>query len=132
MQAIESSSAADSYGREDQLEVLRSFLAHDEEGNAYIDYLRVAFYESEDPQWVLKKHNDLINERLALFAKKKSIRSKYEWLRDYHDRTVRALRVRPERNARNNAATSPVPTRSHEAFSQPSGRWCSAGGRERL
>ena len=78
MQAIESSSAEDSYGREDQLEVLRSFLAHDEEGNDYIDYLRVALYESEDPQWVLKKHNDLINERLAMFAKKKSIRSKYE------------------------------------------------------
>ena len=77
--------------------MLGSFLAHDEEGNAYIDYLRVALHESEDPEWVLKKHNDLINERLAMFAKKKSIRSKYEWLRAYHDRTVRALKVRLER-----------------------------------
>ena len=41
MREVESSSAADAYGREDQLEVLGSFLAHDEEGNAYIDYLRV-------------------------------------------------------------------------------------------
>jgi hypothetical protein len=97
MREVESSSAADAYGREDQLEVLGSFLAHDEEGNAYIDYLRVALYESEDPEWVLKKHNDLINERLAMFAKKKSIRSKYEWLRTYHDRTVKGLKVRPER-----------------------------------
>ena len=45
----------------------------------------------------MKKHNDLINERLAMFAKKKSIRSKYEWLRTYHDRTVNGLKVRPER-----------------------------------
>jgi hypothetical protein len=97
MREVESSSAADAYGREDQLEVLGSFLAHDEEGNAYIDYLRVALYESEDPECVLKKHNDLINERLAMFAKKKSIRSKYEWLRTYHDRTVKGLKVRPER-----------------------------------
>jgi hypothetical protein len=48
--------------------------------------------ESEDPDWVLVHHDQFINDRLALFANSRSIRRKYEWLRVYHDRTVKALK----------------------------------------
>jgi hypothetical protein len=80
------------HDREDERKVVGGFLAHDEEGNAYIDYLRVVLGESEDPEWVLKKHDELINDRLALFANDRSVRRKYEWLRVYHDRTVNSLK----------------------------------------
>jgi hypothetical protein len=92
MRRLSEIASADPYGREDQLDVINSFLAHDEDGSAYIDYLRVALVESEDPQWVLKKHDELINDRLEMFAKNKAIRAKYEWLRSYHDRTLESLK----------------------------------------
>jgi hypothetical protein len=79
------------HDRADEQKVVNSFLARDEEGNAYIDYLRVVLGESDDPAGVLNKHDQLINNRLAQFANNRSIRRKYEWLRVYHDRTVRAL-----------------------------------------
>jgi hypothetical protein len=80
------------HDREDELKVVKGFLAFDEEDNAYIDYLRVVLGESEDPDWVLRHHDQFINDRLAQFANSRSIRRKYEWLRVYHDRTVKALR----------------------------------------
>jgi hypothetical protein len=89
---IEENPALWMHDREDQLKVVSGFLAYDEEGNAYIDCLRVVLGESEDPECVLRQHDQFINDRLALFAKSKSIRRKYESLRVYHDRTVKALR----------------------------------------
>jgi hypothetical protein len=92
MREIEQNPVLWMHDREDELSVVKGFLAFDEEGNAYIDYLRVVLSESEDPDWVLREHDRFINDRLALFANKRSILRKYEWLRVYHDRTVNALR----------------------------------------
>jgi hypothetical protein len=82
------------HDRDDELNVAQSFLARDEDGNAYIDYLRVVLGESEDPDWVLQMHDEFINERLTLFAKDASIGPKYEWLRAYHDRTMAKMKAR--------------------------------------
>lgn len=76
---------------EDEIRAINGFLARDEEGNAYVDYLRVILGESEDPGFVLRRHDEFINDRLAAFAENRSVRRKYEWLRVYHDRTARAL-----------------------------------------
>jgi hypothetical protein len=92
MREIEKHPALWMHDREDELKVVKGFLAYDEEGNAYIDYLRVVLGESEDPDWVLRQHDQFINDRLELFANSRSIRRKYEWLRVYHDRTVKALK----------------------------------------
>lgn len=97
MLEIEQNPAVWMHDREDELKVVGNFLARDEEGNAYIDYLRVVLGESEDPGWVLTKHDEFINEQLVAFENSRSIRRKYEWLRLYHDRTVKDLKVRPER-----------------------------------
>jgi hypothetical protein len=80
------------HDREDELTAVKGFLAYDGEGNAYIDYLRVVLGESEDPAWVLRRHDQFINDQLARFANNRSIRRKYEWLRLYHDRVVKSLR----------------------------------------
>ncbi len=88
MREIESNPFLWMHDRDDELTAAESFLARDEDGHAYIDYLRVVLGESEDPEWVLRMHDQLIDKRLTLFEKNQSIRSKYEWLRVYHDRTV--------------------------------------------
>jgi hypothetical protein len=88
------------HDRDDELKVAQSFLAHDEDGNAYIDYLRVALGESEDPEWVLRMHDQFIDRRLTMFAKNRSIRAKYEWLRAYHDRTVATVKTTRRKRAR--------------------------------
>lgn len=94
MQRLSETNRDEPYRRDDQVEVIKSFLASDDDGNCYIDYLRVALYESDDPAWVLKKHNELINRRLKLFADNPPIREKYEWLRQYHDKVAEDLKVR--------------------------------------
>jgi hypothetical protein len=88
------------HDRDDELRVAQSFLARDEDGNAYIDYLRVALGESEDPEWVLQMHDQFIDKRLTVFAKDKSIRPKYEWLRAYHDRTVAKMKAARRKRVR--------------------------------
>jgi hypothetical protein len=94
MREVEANPAVWMHDREDELKILNGFLAQDEEGNAYIDYLRVVLGESDNPDLVLRKHDELINARLALFAANKSIRRKYEWLRVYHDRIVSSMKGR--------------------------------------
>jgi hypothetical protein len=81
------------HDKEDELKTAKSFLAYDD-GVAHIDYLRIAIGEAEDSAWVVEQHDMLINERLARYAKReyKHVREKYEWLRRYHDRTVRSLK----------------------------------------
>jgi hypothetical protein len=79
------------HDRDDELTVAKNFLACDEDGGLYIDYLRIVLGESEDPAWVLRMHDQLIEKGLTSFASDESIRPKYEWLRAYHNRTVAAL-----------------------------------------
>lgn len=81
------------HDRKDEIKTARGFIAYDEEdGTAFIDYLRVALGEVLDSQWVLDQHDHLIRQRLAQYASNDSIRPKYEWLRGYHDSTVARLR----------------------------------------
>jgi hypothetical protein len=81
------------HDKDDELKTAKSFLAY-EDGVAFIDYLRIAVGEVEDAAGAIEQHDMLIRERLARYAKRKyrGIRAKYEWLRRYHDRTVRNLR----------------------------------------
>lgn len=78
-------------------EFLRRFLHHDEDGDASIDYLRIAMGEVEDPDVVLEPHDKVITKRLSEYAYSKAIRPKYEWLRAYHDRTVAQMKPCPGR-----------------------------------
>jgi len=80
------------HDRKDELKTARGFLAFDEDGTAYIDYLRVALGEVSDRQWVLDRHTRLITQRLSQYANNDSVRPKYEWLRSYHDSTVARMR----------------------------------------
>jgi len=82
------------HDRDDELKACESFLAHDANGDAYIDYLRMVAGEIEDYDWVLREHKALIAQRMVRYAKDKDIRAKYEWLRDYHAKTVRSFNRR--------------------------------------
>jgi hypothetical protein len=79
------------HDRNDELKVVQNFLDHDDDGSAYIDYLRLVLGESEDPQWVLRMHDEFIEKGLTSFGNDESIGPKYKWLRTYHDRTVAKL-----------------------------------------
>ncbi len=79
------------HDRSDELQTIENFLAREEDGTAYIDYLRVVLGESEDPDWVLQKHVEFIDSQLKEFARDDDVRRKYQWLADYHQRTVEKL-----------------------------------------
>lgn len=81
------------HDRDDELNAVRGFLAQDESGDTFIDYLRVAIGEVENGNFVLEQHDKLIRTRLAEFAGNDRIRAKYEWLRHYHDRTIKQMKT---------------------------------------
>jgi hypothetical protein len=100
LQEIENNPFLWMHDRDDELRVVQSFLAREEDGNAYLDYLGVALGESEDPALVLRLHDGFIEERLAMFERDRSIRPKYEWLRAYHDRTVAKMKAERRKRVR--------------------------------
>ena len=58
---------------------------------AYIDYLCGAqwvFKREKEYFTFLRKHRDLVRNGLSKFALAPSVLPKYEWLREYHDRTL--------------------------------------------
>lgn len=64
-----------------------------EESTIYLDYLRACEFELNVPEQeypiFLSLHRDFIRNALTRYAFKPQIRAKYEWLREYHERTLR-------------------------------------------
>lgn len=75
---------------------LKAMLQIDTDGKLFVDYLRVMADELDHPAeypMYLAKHQAFINRRLQDFQNQPSIREKYEWLRRYHDDTVKRVQV---------------------------------------
>jgi hypothetical protein len=78
---------------------LKAMLQKDEDGKLFVDYLRIAAGELDDPSvypGYMTKLRGFIDERLKLFAEAESIREKYEWLSKYHARTLKKLKLLPK------------------------------------
>jgi len=74
---------------------MREMLQKDADGKLFVDYLRIAGDELDDPAaypGYMVKLRDFIDRRLIEFADIPTVREKYEWLRDYHAETLRKLR----------------------------------------
>jgi hypothetical protein len=67
-----------------------------EDGVWFIDYLRAVHSEAYPELFrrMLKRHRQVIKDKLREFEGNKKILEKYEWLRSYHNRTVEQLRMR--------------------------------------
>jgi hypothetical protein len=75
---------------------LKAMLQKDTDGKLFVDYLRVAAGELDDPAAYpryMAKLRDFIDERLKEFAKVERVREKYEWFSRYHDKTLRGMRI---------------------------------------
>lgn len=79
----------------DQVAV-RRLLRKDDDGQFFIDYLRVIRDEVDDPvagyNWFLSRHEALIAERLQRYSKNPRVRRKYEWMERYHADVLSRLR----------------------------------------
>ena len=87
LQEIERNPLLWMHDRDDELKASEGFLAH-EDGVAFIDLSAGSFGEVENYNWVLEQHDKLTKALVREYANNESIRSKYEWLRAYHDRTM--------------------------------------------
>jgi hypothetical protein len=82
------------HDRDDELDAVNSLLRRDEEdGLLYVDYLRVIRGESEGQEFddLVFNHDALIKKGLHRYSTDIGVRPKYEWLRRYHDSTMRAV-----------------------------------------
>jgi hypothetical protein len=69
-----------------------AYLLEKDGSTSYIDYLSACEREFNVPEQeysiFLELHRDLIREGLTKYAADSGILSKYQWLRDYHNRTL--------------------------------------------
>jgi len=82
------------HDREDELNAVNGLLRKDEEdGILYVDYLRVIQGECEGREFedFAEKHDALIKMRLQQYSGDIAVREKYEWLRRYHNSTLKML-----------------------------------------
>ena len=82
------------HDRDDELNAVNGLLRKDEkDGLLYVDYLRVIQGECEGQEFddFKEKHDALIKMRLEQYSTNIAVREKYEWLRRYHDSTLKAL-----------------------------------------
>lgn len=79
-------------------EAVRSLLRQDDDGELFIDYLRVIWDELDDPgadyETFLNRHHELIRERLVRYSREPEIRKKYEWMERYHAATTAQVKTR--------------------------------------
>ena len=57
----------------------------DEDSRVFVNYLQASNLGDYTDNVLLKKHKEIIEQRLAEFKGNDRIRPKYEWLRDYHN-----------------------------------------------
>jgi hypothetical protein len=84
------------HDRKTDQEAVRGLLRKDDDGELFIDYLRVIWDEFNDPsadyEAFLNSHHRLIQEGLVHYSNKPEIRKKYEWMEVYHAATVAQLK----------------------------------------
>jgi hypothetical protein len=71
---------------------MKDMLKKDADGKLFVDYLRVAAGELDDPSAFpayMLNLSGFIDKQLAEFADTPSVREKYEWLRQYHNHTLK-------------------------------------------
>jgi hypothetical protein len=74
---------------------MREMLRKDSDGKLFVDYLRVMEGELEYPETYpeyMQKLRIFIDRRLDEFADIPSVLEKYEWLREYHAKTLKRMR----------------------------------------
>lgn len=83
------------HDRESEQESVRHLLRRDDDGEFFIDYLRVIRDELDDPgseyQIFLDRHYEIIQEGLVRYSRERKIRKKYEWMNRYHRATIARL-----------------------------------------
>lgn len=83
----------DGHSLEQELEYYNELLDEDQSGLHYIDYLRAARAECEDYDeytLFLEHHRDLVERVQGSGVHNPKVRRKYTWLRNYHNRRLRA------------------------------------------
>jgi hypothetical protein len=74
---------------------VRGLLRKDDDGELFIDYLRIIWDELENPgadyEMLLARHSALIAKQLIRYSEVPAIRLKYEWMDRYHASTVSRL-----------------------------------------
>lgn len=85
------------HDRQSEQQGVRELLREDDDGEFFIDYLRVMSDEFDDPdndyKNFLEHHKSLIVERLQRYSDAPKIRSKYEWMERYHSYTASVLKT---------------------------------------
>jgi hypothetical protein len=83
------------HDRKTDQKAVRALLRKDDDGELFIDYLRIIWDELEDPaadyQAFLTRHEALIAKCLVRYSQAPDIRMKYEWMDRYHASTVSRL-----------------------------------------
>jgi hypothetical protein len=83
------------HDRESEEESVRDLLRKDDDGEFFIDYLRVIRGELDDPgsnyEAFLRRHYEIIQSGLVRYSRKPKIRRKYEWMKRYHRATIAGL-----------------------------------------
>jgi hypothetical protein len=83
------------HDRKTDQKAVQALLRKDDDGELFIDYLRLIWDELDDPgadyQAFLNRHEALIAERLGRYSQAPDIRIKYEWMDRYHSSTVSRL-----------------------------------------
>ena len=83
-------------GAEHEQRAIMALLDKDEDDHWFIDYLCALHSEVESRKFrgFLRRHRQIIRTRLRQFAQEKKVVEKYEWLAEYHNRTIEKLDVR--------------------------------------
>ena len=80
----------------DERDQILSLLEQDGDGYCFIDYLR-AFRLNTDARLfrkVMRRHREAIKMKLHKFEHERGVLEKYKWLAEYHNRSVKKLRMR--------------------------------------
>ena len=79
-------------------QAVRNLLREDDDGELFVDYLRLAQNELDDPAYYnvfLARHQLVITEGLKRYSQDRTIRAKYEWMDRYHKSTLITLSIVP-------------------------------------
>ncbi|HEV3219034.1 MAG TPA: hypothetical protein VGZ48_04640 [Candidatus Acidoferrales bacterium] len=91
------------HDRETEQESVRDLLRQDEDGELFIDYLRIIRNELDDPgsdyEIFLNRHREIIKRGLVRYARRPKIRKKYEWMERYHRATLARLNAAAKTDA---------------------------------
>jgi hypothetical protein len=85
------------HDKRDEKQAVRNLLRTGDDGELYVDYLRVIRDELDDPvteyDEFLNRHQSLITECLQRYSGNDNVRAKYTWMDRYHQLTLRDLKT---------------------------------------